>query len=132
MLRLIHYFSSLSISSDQKWDATFFRITWFNESSLTKKEKDFTFRFRGQESLAYIRHFPSLISMLLLHITVDEVKVKIHQIFYCFLLHRRVISYTVRIENFDKNMQNQLEINASLLFKACCLFYPRLSVSLLP
>jgi hypothetical protein len=98
-------------------------ITWFNESSLT-------FRFRGQESLAYIKHFQSLIFMLLSNITNDELKIKIHQMFYCSLLLRRVISYSVRIEDFDNNMQIQLENNASPLFKACCLFYPRLSVSL--
>ena len=105
-------------------------ITWFNESSLTKGEKQFTFRFRGKESFAYMKHFPTLISMVLGSIINNESKLKLHQLFFCSLFYRRVINYSVRIDDYDTVMQNELEKNASCLYKACCLFYPRISVSL--
>ena len=37
---------------------------WVNDNS-GNVEKDFTFRFRGKESLLYMKHFPALIGMLL-------------------------------------------------------------------
>lgn len=104
-------------------------ITWFNENN-GKHDKEFTFRFRGKESFAYIKHFSKLIKMLLSNITSEESKVKLHQLFYCSLLHRKIIGYSVRIDGFDGEMQKELEISAQSLFKACCLFYPRLSVSM--
>jgi len=57
-------------------------ITWFNESSLT-------FRFRGQESLAYIKHFQSLIFMLLSNITNDELKIKNSSNILLFLITQK-------------------------------------------
>ena len=52
-------------------------VRWFS-NNLGKTEKDFTFGFRGQESLMYIRHFPVLIQMLIANISNKGVLKRLH------------------------------------------------------
>ena len=102
---------------------------WFNENSGAV-EKDFTFRFRGKESLGYIQHFPKLIEMILDEVTNEQIKLRLHQIFYQSLNHRHVISLSVRIEDFNCSDLTNLKNKSALLFKACCIFDQKISPSL--
>jgi len=47
---------------------------WFDESSNWKKEKQFSFRFRGKESFNYLQHFPSFPSELLQQVESRDTK----------------------------------------------------------
>ena len=73
---------------------------WFNDNS-GKVEKEFTFRFRGEESFHYIRYFPSLIKMLLGKIKKVKIKLKILDVHLQSIHLRNLLSYTVRISDFD-------------------------------
>jgi len=104
-------------------------IQWFNENS-GKVDKDFTFRFRGKESLAYIQRFPKLINSVLLENISAESKIKLTQIFYMSLCHRKIMSYMVRIEEFDDSMLKELTKECEKLFVAACLYNKSVSPSL--
>ena len=43
--------------------------TWFNENG-GKNEKELSFRLKRKESFLYMKHFPSLIRMLFLNVSV--------------------------------------------------------------
>lgn len=103
--------------------------TWFNES-CGKVEKDFTFRFRGKESFLYMKHFPSLIKMILSYTSNEQIRYRLHQIFFESLRLRQVLSYSVRIEDFDENMVLHMKKEANALFHACCFYEQRISPSL--
>ena len=103
--------------------------TWFNESS-GKTEKEFSFRFRGKESFLYMQHFPSLIQMMLSNVTNDKIRSRLHEIFFESLRLRQLLSYSVRIEEFDAIMLTDMKAEARALFCACCLFEQRVSPSL--
>ena len=49
---------------------------WVNDNS-GNVEKDFTFRFKGKESLLYMKHFPALIRMLLNEINDKNIRLKV-------------------------------------------------------
>ena len=49
---------------------------WINDNS-GNVEKDFTFRFRGKESLLHVKHFPPLIRMLLNEINNRNIRLKV-------------------------------------------------------
>ena len=83
-------------------------ITWFNENN-GKVEKDFTFRFRGKESRAYMKFFPELIMLLLSNIGAPALKLRLHQIFLLSLHHRNIISLSVRIEGFNYALLQELQ-----------------------
>ena len=106
-------------------------IKWYNESG-GKLEGEFSYRFRGKESNVYLRKFPLLAQMMLQNLNTNTIKVKsrIHEIFYQSSLLRKVVSYSVRIVNCDKNILQKLEKEASELFKACCLLDQNISPSL--
>ena len=55
--------------------------SWYNENS-GKIEKEFRFRFRGKESFLYMKNFPSLISMIISNVNNEQVKLRLHEIFY--------------------------------------------------
>ena len=103
-------------------------ITWYNDNS-GKIEKDFTFRFRGQESRAYLSHFPELIKLLLKNITNEQIKLKLFQIFHHSLCLRKIISISVRIIDFNDEMLAELQKQCKLLFRSWCLFEPKVSPS---
>ena len=103
--------------------------TWFNETSAINV-KDFSFRFRGKESFLYMKHFPSLIQMILNSIENDELKFRLPQIFFQSLRLRAVLSYSVRIIDFDQIMLSDMKLEATSLFRSCCLFEQSISPSL--
>ena len=104
-------------------------ITWYNES-CGKTEKEFSFRFRGKESFAYLKHFDELIYKLLCNVSAEQVKFRLHQIFHQSNLLRKVVSYSVRIESFNEEILHEMIRSCQDLFKACCLFDQRISPSL--
>ena len=92
-------------------------ISWPRKLKGGKTEKEFSFRFRGKESRAYLQYFPQLIQLLLANVDGTQVRLRLHQVFFQSVHHRRVISLTVRIE-------------CSVLFKSWCLFEQRVSPSM--
>ena len=91
---------------------------WFNDNS-GKVEKEFTFRFRGKESFHYIRYFPSLIKMLLGEIKEVKIKLKILEVHLQSIHLRNLLSYTVRISDFDVEDLRKMKHEAFYLFKCC-------------
>ena len=73
-------------------------IRWYNENS-GKIEKDFTFSFRGKESLMYLRNFPRLILMLFSNIADKNVLKRLLQVHYQSLDLRKLLSYSVGISD---------------------------------
>ena len=104
-------------------------VRWFNDN-LGKTEKDFTFRFRGKESLMYLRHFPILIQLLIANISDKGVLKRLHQIHFQSIHLRYLLSYSVRISDFSQVDLDEMKKEAHLLFKACCLFDPKVTPSL--
>ena len=99
-------------------------ISWFNESSRGI-DKDFQFRFRGQESNAFLKYFQALI----LHVlpSVEEVdlegtyKERLNKYFKQLILLRKMISYSVRLIDFSLNELGDMIESGKELFKASCL-----------
>ena len=106
-------------------------IKWYNESG-GKLEGEFSYRFRGKESNVYLRKFPLLVQMMLQNLNTNATKVKsrINEIFYQSTLLRKVVSYSVRVVDFNKNILQKFESEASELFKACCILDQNVSPSL--
>ena len=102
---------------------------WFNDNS-GKVEKEFTFRFRGKESFHNIRHFPSLIKMLLGEIKDEKIKLKILEVHLQSIHFRNLLSYTLRISDFDLQDLRKMKHEAFYLFKCCCLFNSKILPSL--
>ena len=104
---------------------------WFNQSAK-HDEKDFTFRFRGKESLSYMKHFPDLILMLLNHFTsANHAVSKKLLIFHLQSKSLRIVlSLAVGIESFTKNDLEELKKEAKFLFKITCLYDTSISPSL--
>ena len=104
-------------------------VQWFNESN-GKLDSAFSFRFRGKESYAFLKNFPELIKMIMQKITSHEVISRLHEIYFQFIQLRKVISFTVRIIDFNEDLLKEMEKSCALLFKACCLTQDRISPSL--
>ena len=104
-------------------------IAWFNEN-MGVTEREFGFRFRGKESFAYIRHFPKLIELVLQNVKTEQVRIRLHQVFYQSIHHRNIISYSVRIEDFDNFKLEELKKECHLLFKSSCVYEKKISPSL--
>lgn len=105
-------------------------IQWFNESG-GKLDTDFSFRFRGKESFAFLKHFPELINMILRNVTSSTIVVsRLHRIYFQFIQLRKIISFSVRVSNFDENLHAEMESSCILLFKSCSFTEDRISPSL--
>ena len=103
---------------------------WFNDNNGKSSERDFTFRFRGKESLMYLRNFPKLIRMIFKNITERNVLKKLLQVHYQSIHLRMLLSYSVRISDFTSNDLSQMKHEGHLLFKACCIFDQKCTPSL--
>jgi len=96
-------------------------ISWFNDNAGSCRDKVFGFRFRGKESKVYLQHFSSLVSFL--HDKVNgNAKLRLIQIFQQSLCLRKVISFSVRIEDISIHEVHEMKTVAKLLFKSYCLF----------
>ena len=84
----------------------------------------------GKESFHYIRYFPFLIKMLLRETKEVKIKVKILEVHLQSIHLRNLLSYTVRISDFDLEDLRKMKHEAFYLFKCCCLFDSKISQSL--
>lgn len=103
---------------------------WFNESSDFKTEKGFQYRFRGKESSNYLKFFPGLIATLIILNDSIEFQKGLIQVFYKSIMLRKLVSYSVRIDNVSEVEINEMEIIGHSLFKCCCLYDLRVSPSM--
>ena len=82
---------------------------WFNETSRGV-EKDFSFRFRGEESYGFLRFFPALVLRFLPLLTKDDAIRRLLEFHYQLILLRRLISYAVRITNFSSTDVEEIKM----------------------
>ena len=75
-------------------------ITWFNETNRGV-DRDFKYRFTGQESNAFLKYFPVLFSKFIRLVDDARVKKRFLQYFYQLIHVRKLISYSVRLTNFN-------------------------------
>lgn len=104
-------------------------ITWFNENKK-KDQCSFTYRFRGKESVAFLKNFPEMCMFVLREVKSDEMKKRLHQIHFQCCCLRNVISYSVRVENFNESLLQELKVQCDLLFKLVCFYDVSVSPSL--
>ena len=94
-------------------------VSWFSETNRGV-DRDFKYRFTGQESNALMKHFPMLISTFILLLNDANIKKRYLQYFYQLLHIRKLISYSVRITNFDNSDLDDMLMSGKTLFGACC------------
>ena len=88
------------------------------------------FRFRGKESFLYMKHFPSLIRMLLSNVTSKAVKKRLIEVHLQSIYLRKILSYAVRITDFNTQNLIFMKKTAKGVFKICCVFDFKISPSL--
>ena len=81
---------------------------WLNENG-GKHEKEFTFRFRGKESFLYMKHFSSLIKILILNILSTNIQKRLIEVHLQSTYFRQLLSYIVRVTNFDLDVLNLMK-----------------------
>ena len=79
----------------------------------------FTFRFRGKESFAFLRHFTRLISIIVQNVISEPVILHFHKIYIQFINLCKVVSYTVRIEDFNSDILSDVEKCCAILWTIC-------------
>ena len=94
-------------------------VSWFNETSRGVN-RDFKCRFTGQESNALLKYFPMLIAKFILLLEDANIKKRFLQNFYQLLHIRKLISYSVRIIDFNDSELEDMLLSGKKLFKACC------------
>ena len=79
-------------------------VSWFNETNRGV-ERDFGYRFRGQESNAILKFFPKLFLLVFDSIKCADMDgnllPKLRKFFNEFLDFRKLISYSVRLIDFN-------------------------------
>ena len=101
---------------------------YWNNCRETRSE--FSFRFRGEESRNYLTNFPLLVSMLFDKISIENCRDRLMVIFMLSINLRRLISYTVRVQDITMDDVNEMEHVAKKMFKLCCLHDNSMSPSL--
>ena len=106
-------------------------VKWYNETG-GKLDSEFNYRFRGKESNIYLRKFQLLVQMMLQNLNAAPAKIihRVHEVCYQSILLRKVVSYSVRVVNFDKKVLQNFENESYDLFKACCILDQNVSPSL--
>ena len=94
-------------------------VFWFNETNKGV-DRDFKYRFTGQDCNALLKHFPMLISKFILLLNDANIKRRFLQYFYQLIHIRKLISYSVRITDFDNSDLEEMQMSGKKLFKACC------------
>ena len=64
-------------------------ITWFNETNRGV-DRDFKYRFTGQESNAFLKYFPVLFSKFIMLVDDARAKKRFLQYFYQLLSHQEI------------------------------------------
>ena len=93
-------------------------ISWFNENIESNKEREFGFRFHGRESFNYLQGFPLLICTLKPRVNKQS-QVRLTQVFHQLLCLRKLISYSVRIEDTEDLDPSDMISTGRALFKCC-------------
>ena len=99
-------------------------------TTVVKQRKSLHSGFRGKESFHNIRHFPSLIKMLLGEIKEEKIKLKILEVHLQSIHLQNLLSYTLRISDSDLQDLRKMKHEAFYLFKCCCLFNSKILPSL--
>ena len=102
-------------------------IEWFN---CEGRDAVFSFRFRGEESGKYLKHFPQMIAMLLKNTNVLNHHERLIQFFFQSLLLRKLVSYSVRILGLKSEVVDEMEHIGLKLFKCCCIHDRNITPSL--
>jgi len=89
---------------------------WFDESG-GNLNAEFSFRFRGKESFAFLKHFPELIFKILNLLSSETSIIRLHQIFYQFTQLRKVVSFSVRVNDFDAKILEEMKSSCKQLLK---------------
>ena len=104
-------------------------ITWFNETN-SGVYRDFKYRFTGRESNAFLKYFPVLFSKFIRLVDDARVKKRFLQYFYQLIHVRKLISYLVRLTNFNHSDLEEMLSSGKKLFKASCLSGTSISPSI--
>ena len=94
---------------------------WYNETG-GKLDKDFTYRFRGKESYAFLQHFPGLIKLVIDNVKQKNTTHRLLELFLQFFHLRHIVSLMTRIESFDEALLKLLENHCRMLFKLSIVF----------
>ena len=105
-------------------------ITWFNENRDKQSDSEFSFRFRGKESFHLLKEFPRFIMMIMSHVTETTILNRLVQIFFQLLCLRKLVSYSVRIEDIKEEDIADMKRVGTDLFRCCSIFDARVSPSL--
>ena len=89
-------------------------VTWYDNSNQGSKE--FGFRFRGEESYGLLKHFPSLFLNFLPSFNGHSNKMFL-KVFEQLILVRKLISYSVRLVQFNETDLIDMSNTAKKLFK---------------
>ena len=80
--------------------------------------------------LLYMKHFPALIRMLLNEINDRNLSLKVLAVHLQSINLRQLLSYSVRITDFDLETLDEMRQEALFLFRCCCVFDAKISPSL--
>ena len=96
-------------------------VAWFNETKRT--EKDFSFRFRGEESYGFLKCFPTLFQFFLPYFEAkgESFPLPFMRLFRQLLCVRKLISYSVRVHNFNQEDLDNMMSASKVLKKYICL-----------
>ena len=104
-------------------------IVWFNENQDAEKQKEFASRLRCKESYNYFQN----ISLLILNVKrrVNKTK-KVYpmQAFYEPIHLRKLVSFSVLIDDIDNNELNEMFVSGRRFFVCCSLYNVSVSPSL--
>ena len=102
-------------------------ILWFNDN--VGKKADLKFRFRGQESFAYLKYFPALV-LHLKDLLNDSFHHRLMEVFSVSLYIRLQISLSTRIHRITLEDINIMRENGRLLHNSWAKFYNSVSPSM--
>ena len=94
-------------------------ITWFNENKEGKGEKVFSFRFRGKESFNYLKYFPTLIVAIKTKLQDSNAINRLLCVFYQSMCLRKLVSFSVRIEEISAQDLYEMKQAGRKLFVSC-------------
>ena len=77
-----------------------------------------------------MKHFPSLIRMLFLNVASKLIKTQLIEVHLQSIYLRKILSYTVRITDFNVKDLIFIKKTATDLFKMCCVFDSKILPSL--
>ena len=106
-------------------------VQWFNENRESNSAR-FPYSFRGKESFALLKFFPSLLVMLSESPGGDSdiMMLRLTQLFYQLIQLRKLVSLSVRIENIPDDYVTSLKEVGRRLFKSSNLYETSISPSL--